>query len=383
MNLKLIPALIPWQDSGVPEETMRNSLAGLSQSIFASLGMADTSNYRGLPDSKRTVLILIDGLGYNSLNQYSDEFPIFKNFKSSDPLRSHFPTTTATNLVSLGTGELPGVHGMLGYTVRVPRSGEPGRLLNALKWDERVDPVVWQSVPTLYERASKAGIEISHIAEKRYEGSGFTQAGMRGAHYIGANHVHEMIDGARSAHLRERSYSYIYLNSVDSAGHAHGVGSERWLNALSSVAELLTGLVKALPAGTDIYLTADHGMINVEEKIILGEGNNLLENVTLIGGEARARHIYLREGSVPETAAMWTEYFGENVEIFTKADAVQLFGAVITADSLDRMGDLIAVPKRGIVLLDPAIASKETLMVGHHGGFTQDEVLIPLLSYRT
>jgi len=362
---------------------IESGLAGLAQSIFASLGLADTSNYRGLPDSKRTVLILIDGLGYNSFNQYSEEFPIFKNFFSSDPLRSHFPTTTATNLVSLGTGELPGVHGMLGYTVRVPRSGEPGRLLNALKWDERVDPVVWQSVPTLYERAGKAGIEISHIAERRYEGSGFTQAGMRGARYIGANHVDEMIDGARAAHLREQSYSYIYLNSVDSAGHAHGVGSERWLNALSSVAELLTGLVKALPAATDIYLTADHGMINVEEKIILGEGNNLLENVTLIGGEARARHIYLREGSVPETAAMWTEYFGENVEVFTKADAVRLFGAVITADSLDRMGDLIAVPKGGIVLLDPAIASKETLMVGHHGGFTQDEVLIPLLSYRT
>ena len=362
---------------------IESGLAGLAQSIFASLGLADTTNYRGLPDSKRTVLILIDGLGYNSLKQYSDEFPIFKNFFSSDPLRSHFPTTTATNLVSLGTGELPGVHGMLGYTVRVPRSGNPGRLLNALKWDERVDPVVWQNVPTLYERASKARIEISHIAEKRYEGSGFTQAGMRGARYIGANHVDEMIAGARSAHLRERSYSYIYLNSVDSAGHAHGVGSERWLNALSSVAELLTGLVMALPAATDIYLTADHGMINVEEKIILGEGNNLLENVTLIGGEARARHIYLREGSVPETAAMWTEYFGENVEVFTKADAVRLFGAVITADSLDRMGDLIAVPKGGIVLLDPAIASKETLMVGHHGGFTQDEVLIPLLSYRT
>ena len=383
MNAPLIPACIPWQDSGVPEEILSHSLAGLSQSIFASLGLNDVQNFCGLQESKRTVLILIDGLGYNSLNQYSEVFPIFKNFISSDPLRSHFPTTTATNLVSLGTGELPGVHGMLGYTVRVPRSGEPGRLLNALKWDERVDPVVWQSVPTLYERAGKAGIEISHIAEKRYEGSGFTQAGMRGAQYIGANHVHEMIDGARSAHLRERSYSYIYLNSVDSAGHAHGVGSERWLSALSSVAELLDGLVKALPTDTDIYLTADHGMINVEEKIILGEGNNLLENVTLIGGEARARHIYLREGSALETAAMWREHFGSSVEIFTKSDAVKLFGSVVTEDSLDRMGDLIAVPNGGIVLLDPAIASKETLMVGHHGGFTQDEVLIPLLSYRT
>ena len=161
------------------------------------------------------------------------------------------------------------------------------------------------------------------------------------------------------------------------------MGSERWLAALATVAELLEGLIKVLPPETDIYLTADHGMINVEEKVILGEGNHLLENVTLIGGEARARHMYLREGSALETAAMWREHFGSSVEIFTKSDAVKLFGSVVTEDSLDRMGDLIAVPNGGIVLLDPAIASKETLMVGHHGGFTQDEVLIPLLSYRT
>ena len=362
---------------------IESGLAGLSQSIFAALGMSGVTNYRELPESKATALVLIDGLGFNALEKYSEEFPIFANFSSSQPLHSHFPSTTATNLVSLGTGELPGVHGMLGYTVRVPRSGEPGRLLNALKWDERVDPLMWQRTPTLYERALLEGIEISHIAEKRYEGSGFTQAGMRGARYVGANHISEMITAARSAHAREKSYSYIYLNSVDAAGHAHGVGSDRWLSALGSVAELLEGLVKSLPAGTDIYLTADHGMINGEEKIILGEGNELLKNVTLIGGEARARHIYLREGSVDESAAQWREYFGDKVELFTKSDAQRLFGESVSQDSLDRMGDLVVVPRNELVLLDPAIASKETLMVGHHGGFTQDEVLIPLLSYRT
>lgn len=358
-------------------------LAQLSQSIFASLGLSGTENYFGFEESKRTALVLIDGLGFNSLVRYGDQFPIFKKFHSAAPLNSHFPTTTATNLVSLGTGALPGEHGMLGYTVRVPRSGEPGRLLNALKWDERVDPLMWQRVPTLYERAITESLSVSHIAEKRYEGSGFTAAGMRGATYIGANHISEMITAAKSAHQREKSYSYIYLNAVDAAGHAQGIGSDRWLSALESVAELLEGLAHSLPVGTNIFLTADHGMINVQEKIILGEGNTLLENVTLIAGEARARHIYLRDGSVSETFARWGEHFGERVDLFTKADAKKLFGDVVSEDSLDRMGDLIAVPRDGIVLLDPAIASKEAMMVGHHGGFTQDEVLIPLLSYRT
>ena len=358
-------------------------LAGLSKSLFSSLGASDLENPFEFGTCDRVALVLIDGLGYLGLQTFIDSYKVFKSFHQSSPLSSHFPTTTATNLVSLGTGELPGVHGMLGYTVRVPRSGEPGRLLNALKWDERVDPRRWQERPTLFERAVKDGISVSHIAQKRYEGSGFTQAGMRGAHYRGANQISEMIEQASEALSTQRSFAYIYLNDVDVAGHSYGVGSVQWLSALERVAHLLEGLMLSLPKGTDIFLTADHGMINVSEKVILGEGNCLLANVTLIGGEARARHIYLRNGAVEETVEQWREHFGESVEIFTHADAEGLFGGQVSADSYDRMGDLIAVPRNGTVLLDPAVVSKETLMVGHHGGFTQDEVLIPLLSYRT
>ncbi len=358
-------------------------LASLAQSIFAALGLPGTSNDFGFEDKKRVALVLIDGLGYNSLLTYQDQFPIFKTLRAHEPLHSHFPTTTATNLVSLGTGELPGVHGMLGYTVRVPFTGDPGRLLNALKWDERVDPLIWQSVPTLYERAIAHGLAVSHIAEKRFDGSGFTRAGMRGAAYRGANSLNDMVSNAVAAHRFSGSHSFIYLNNIDKTGHSDGVGSDKWLTALDTVAQLLTALMEQLPPETQIYLTADHGMVNVEEKVILGADSVLLENVTLIGGEARARHIYLRAGSEIDTAEVWRNYFGEKVEIFTKVDAHLLFGEIVSEASLDRMGDLIAVPRGGLVLLDPAIAERESKMVGHHGGFTLDEVLIPLLSYRT
>jgi len=362
---------------------MAAGLAQLSQSIFASLAVQGATNALALDECKKTALILIDCLGFRALKDHQSQFPIFKSFVEHEALSSHFPTTTATKLVSLGTGELPGVHGMLGYTVRVPRSGEPGRLLNALKWDERVDPVMWQKVPTLFERAREQGLHVSHIAEKRYEGSGFTRAGMRGAEYLGANHISDMVEKAVSSTRQDGSYSYIYLNNVDKSGHSDGVGSEKWLTALGFVSELLTSLVEKLPRDTQLYLTADHGMINASEKIILGQENPLLENVTLIGGEARARHIYLREGSTEDSVAQWREYLGEKADIYTHEDAQLLFGGVVTEDSLDRMGDLVVVPRDGLVLLDPAIAARESLMVGHHGGLTQDEVLIPLLSYRT
>ena len=362
------------------------NLAALSNSIFASLQVSGATNDLDLEinPGARECLLLIDGMGAELLKQYGAAFPIFNELTVLPKLNSHFPSTTATNLSSLGTGTLPGIHGMLGYTVRVPRSGEPGRLLNSLKWDERVDPIIWQSVPTLFERAAAQGIQVSHIAAKRYEGSGFTQAALRGAQYLGANQIAEIIENTVNAMKSSPAFSYVYINNLDAAGHDDGVGSEKWLIALSVVAELITGLRDRLPKGTRLWITADHGMINVGEKIIMGQDNELMTNVTLVGGEPRARHIYLREGSIPETVATWREFLGEKADVFSRDEviAAKLFGAVTSLDSSERMGDLVAIAKSEMVLIDPSRVKEESKMIGHHGGTEDIEVAIPLLTHQ-
>ena len=142
---------------------------------------------------------------------------------------------------TLTTGEMPGTHGMLGYTVQVPRSG--GRVLNTLKWDERVDPAIWQPVPTLFERATAADISVTHVAAKRYENTGFTRAVFRGAHYKGANIAADLISETVAALQKSPSFVYLYVNDVDSAGHSDGVGSDKWIAALKSVDDLLHTLI--------------------------------------------------------------------------------------------------------------------------------------------
>jgi hypothetical protein len=358
----------------------RFGLADITNSIFASLSVPETIDSLSLGSAEnREVLILIDGMGQDAVDKYSDQFPIFDEFKQVEKLYTNFPSTTATSLSTLGTGVLPGVHGMLGYTVRVPRSDN--RLLNALKWDERVDPVMWQKVPTLFERAVSAGVSVTHVAAKRYEGSGFTQAALRGAKYVGANGVDEMATAVSAALKPQPSFVYTYLNTLDSAGHSDGVGSDKWLTALQQVSEFITKVKQLAPAGTRIWVTSDHGMVNSTEQVILGQDNNLLENVTLIGGEPRARHIYIKEGAASETIIQWQEFFGNKARILSKDNAIKdgLFGPVVTEDSHDRLGDLIAIANNDLILVDPARVREETSMVGHHGGVTDIEVEIPLL----
>ena len=358
----------------------RFGLADITNSIFNSLSVPETIDSLALGRAEnREVLILIDGMGQDAIDKYGDQFPIFDELKQVKKLYTNFPSTTATSLSTLGTGVLPGVHGMLGYTVRVPRSDN--RLLNALKWDERVDPVMWQKVPTLFERAVSAGVSVTHVAAKRYEGSGFTQAALRGAKYVGANGADEMATAVSAALKPQPSFVYTYLNTLDSAGHSDGVGSDKWLTALQQVSEFITKVKQLAPAGTRIWVTSDHGMVNSTEQIILGQDNKLLENVTLIGGEPRARHIYIKEGAASETIAQWQEFFGNKAKVLSKESAIKdgLFGPVVTEDSHDRLGDLIAIANNDLILVDPARVREESSMVGHHGGVTDIEVEIPLL----
>jgi hypothetical protein len=331
----------------------------------------------------RELLFLIDGFGFDTLSKYADVMPTMSRMINFGKIQTAFPSTTATSLATLTTGELPGVHGMLGYTVQVPRSG--GRLLNALKWDERVDPENWQPVETLFQKASNVGISVTHVAAKRYENTGFTRAVFRGAQYKGANVVADLVSETKLALQKTPSFVYLYVNDLDVAGHSDGVGSDKWIAALSAIDQMVSQLMKEVPKGTRIWVTSDHGMMNVEEMIVIGQDNPLLSGVSVVAGEPRARHIYLTEDSVQarvDAAGVWQQYLQDKAVVLTREEAISsnLFGAALSPDSIDRMGEIIAIARGGVILVDADRVDKEGAMVGHHGGDSEIESQVGLLT---
>ena len=370
-----------WKDTYVA-----HLLSDLSQSIFATLGLSQTSNVLGIEANaaQRECVLLVDGMGVNAIELCAKDLPVFSQMKAHAMLSATFPSTTSTSLTSFGTGLDVGVHGMVGYTMRVPHSGTPERLLNALKWDERVDPYIWQSEKTLFERAVQEGIKVSHIAAKRYEETGFTRAALRGARYCGVNVTDEMVSQAAAALSQERSFAYVYINDVDDASHRSGFGSDRFHAAMFKAADLITKLIERLPQGSRLWVTSDHGLINRGDFCVLGKENDLLKNVNLLGGEPRVRYLYLQEGSLEETKSQWQEYFGERVILYSREEALNenLFGNSVSEKSAERIGDLIAIAQGELILVEQSREELQLSMVGHHGGVTRSEVEIPLLSQR-
>src|SRR5262245_40265171 len=126
------------------------ALSDLLPSVAAAMDSDGTGNLLDLPAGRRYVVVMVDGLGWHLLRRHADIAPYLAALlPDREPLTCGIPSTTATSLTSLGTGLPPGQHGVAGYTNRIPGTNE---LLNALKWSPDVDPHVWQSQPTVFER---------------------------------------------------------------------------------------------------------------------------------------------------------------------------------------------------------------------------------------
>ncbi len=196
---------------------------------------------------------------------------------------------------------------MLGYKLRVPESG---RLMNFLRWDQPVDPLVWQPHETMFERMSAAGIAVTHVSSPRFADSGLTRSVFRGARFSGAEAVDQQARQAIEAlNTAERTFVYLYYRDLDFIGHTSGVGSPRWREELAFVDGLVQRLAEQLPRDATLFVTADHGMVGVpdERKIDVDPDFELRAGVALLGGEARARHVYATSGAARDVLAIWEE----------------------------------------------------------------------------
>ena len=356
------------------------TLADLSTSILASLGVAGEANPLNLAAADRVCLLVVDGLGWELLRDNQAAAPFLSELAmTARPLVAGFPATTVTSLSSLGTGRPPGQHGMLGYQVLQPGRG---RLLNGLRWDPGVDPVTWQPGSTIYERAAAQGITAFRIAPGSFRGSGLSVASMRGADYRSADSLGALVAEAADA-LREthRCLATVYYGSLDATGHTLGCTSAAWRYQLGHVDKLAEQLAAAVPQNTVLHITADHGMVDVQpqDRIDLDDGAGLRDGVALIGGEPRARHVYAEPGAAASVLAAWQEILGSRAWVASRDEAIASgwFGPV-AGPMVARVGDVVAAPAGPWALVtkdEPA----ESALTGMHGSLTTTDQLVPHL----
>ncbi|HEY6275453.1 MAG TPA: alkaline phosphatase family protein [Streptosporangiaceae bacterium] len=357
------------------------SLPDLASSLLASLGVAGEPNPLSLPPASRACLLVVDGLGWELLRDHPAAAPFLSELAvHGRPLTAGFPATTVTSLSSLGTGRPPGQHGMLGYQVAIP--GQP-KLLNGLRWDKSVDPLAWQPGQTVYQRAAEAGVTAFRVAAPALEKTGLSTAVMRGNIYRPADSLGALAAEAAAA-LRAADWALVtvYHGQLDSTGHVFGCGSDAWRYHLGHVDKLAEQLASAIPAGTQLYVTADHGMVDVgpADRIDADTTPGLLDGVALLGGEPRARHVYAVPGAATDVLQAWRAIIGGRAWVLSREEAISAgwFGPV-EPWLADRIGDVVAAPAGSWAVIASQTEVLESSLIGMHGSLTSADQLVPLL----
>ncbi len=383
---RFVGSLTAWP-ADFQRPTERSVRASLSAALDA-VGLATTSNgtssgadreLLGLPEAERVCFVLVDGLGYANLAARSGHAATLRSWTHLDPLTTVAPSTTAAAITSVGTGELPGATAMLSYSLRAPESG---RNFSLIKWDDpTVDPVEWQREPTLFERLGERAKECRLVQPKSFVGSGLTLCALRGASATPADTNDERIAAASRELRRGAKAVYLYWKEIDHTGHAKGWLSEDWVGELEALDAALRQLARRVPRGTLIVVTADHGMIDVSERIDVALESALTQDVELVSGEERSLHLYTRAGAAADVAARWQDSLGEQSWVLTKDEAAVsgLFGT-LGETALSVMGDVVVFQRGTLSLIDSRLRRPDqSFMRGVHGSLTSEEMLVPLI----
>jgi hypothetical protein len=379
------------------------SLADVLPDVSAALGVAvRESPVVALPEARSAVVVLVDGLGEQLLARRGGHAPLLRQLRSAardgagagdggvaatvlaDVVTCGFPSTTATSMGMFGTGLLPGAHGLVGLDVLDP---ERDAFFNELAWDPDVDPHAWQPSATVFERVVAAGLDVLRIGPAYFDGSGLTEAALRGGRFEAAVTLDDRVDAAvRAVSAPGRQLVYLYWGEVDKVGHVHGCDSWQWGEELTNTDAALGRLVERVGSDVLVVITADHGMVDVpmHERLDVAYEPDLAAGVRRVGGEPRAVHVYCEPGAAADVLAAWRERLAGRMELLSRDEAIRAgwFGPV-EPRVRPRIGDVVGSALGTFAVVDSRTARAEFLrLLGQHGARSAAEQLVPLLATR-
>ncbi len=369
------------------------SIVDLSQAVFkwARVPDLEISEHAKritelFSDTRRLVLIVVDGLGMNFVNKLKPDS--FLQRQLAMELQTVFPSTTSAAFTSLATATWPSRHSIIGWDMYLD---EINAVAAIIRFQRRQDGKSLGQLGVRQEQAyptpslfGRIPGELVSVVPKGIANTPFSNyfSGQKGT-YVTYENLANGIDEAISASLAagERSITYLYIPELDYAAHEYGVSAPQTLEALKRIDAQIERLASRLAPTARIALTADHGQLDGPTHEIL-HSDSLVEHLRCEPwGDAREMHFAVNPGSEEEFAASFRERYGEFAFLLTmnEVEALELLGPVgVSNAARRRIGTHLAISRGTDVLLFRS-QSEPLKFIGHHSGLTPDEMLVPLI----
>ncbi|MEM8926343.1 MAG: alkaline phosphatase family protein [Actinomycetota bacterium] len=342
--------------------------------IGALLGAGSDPLPAAFPTAGARVLFVLDGLGWDQLKARPELTPTLSAM-SGGPITTVAPSTTATALTSIATGLTPGEHGIVGYRMVVDDD-----VLNCLRWatdripDARriIPPSSLQPYPPFRDEA------LSLVTKAEFRRSGFTDAHLRGGRMVGYRTPALLVHEAARLVAEGEEAVYVYYDGIDKVAHEYGLGSA-YEAEVAFADRLVADVVAAVPTGTTVMVSADHGQVDCRGGEVEID-DEVLGHTEQLSGEGRFRWLHARSGRHAALLEAAEACHGSIawVRSFEQMHDEGWFGPAMNADVRSRLGDVALLPFEHHSFADPADTGPFEL-ISRHGSLTAAEMLVPCL----
>jgi len=370
----------------------RNNIFILYKDILALLRdrRPELSIFRDYWGYRKIIVIFIDGVGY---------YVFSKLFNIDVPrITSVYPATTANIVTMLSTGTMPDKHGIYEWNLYIP------------ELDLLIQPLLMKHYLSKYEnQLCYEGVKPSRIVYSRRifrrllnEGV-FIKAYLRG--YLKRScYANYTLDGATfnpyinitdlSIRIRrdlnmdrklDKLFYYVYIEGVDSIGHLYGQSTEEYYKDLKYTLKILSEEICGIDDDILIIITSDHGFMNISKMIYLDKEIPRIKKyiksdsigVKLVSGSPRNVYLHVYNEYIDRVYRLLDEKIGDYSYILDKDTLIKL-GLVRGGRPINRIGDLIILPKDEVGIWYRHYRGEEIDLIGLHGGLSRDEIYIPL-----
>lgn len=343
--------------------------------------------------ARNVVFLLVDGLGYNYLADVGRGGALHDHLAGK--LTSVFPSTTASAITTSFTGASPAEHGLVGWHGWFP---EADVVAAALPFRRRGDevPLTQLGIAPASLLPPKSIFDAMPcrsfvVSQRRIVDSEFSVHMGGKAQRIGYDNLAGMVD-AIDAVIRsgtERKYVYAYYPEFDTVAHVHGVASGQAAKRLAAIDTAFAALLRRLVCtDTVVVASADHGFIDTpkDQALELADYPQLAELLRLpLTGEPRVAFCHVVPGGIDEFMRRARTALEGRADVLHGSELIEAgwFGpGAIHARLAERIGDVALVMRDRGTIKDRLPGEKHHVMIGNHGGATDDEMHVPLVLAR-
>lgn len=374
-----------------------NGIVNLMSSLGQALGHAvnDYPVLTSLPpeemrESRNVILLVIDGLGYESLLNFGQGGALHSHLRSK--MTSVFPSTTATAITTFMTGQAPQQHGLTGWHTYLK---ELGCVTAVLPFRPRVASSGFNSniidVHRLYGHIPLFDLidRPSYVVAPEWIiHSEFNVAHSGSALLHGYNTLDQCFQniGDVVKASRQDKYIYAYWPDFDRYSHESGCNSLRVQRHFAELDAAFARLLKDLEgSNSTIIVTADHGFIDTEANRVIQLCDHPVMQDSLVlplCGEPRAAYCYVH----PHKQQQFTDYVSRELVNYAELKSSDMlveegyFGSGQAHPCLyDRIGHYVLIMKENYVLKDRLAGESPFVQIGVHGGISAQEMYVPLI----